>query len=109
ERIIAGDAKKTKKAETAILKLSKGDSRNYLWRELFTWMQSEKGDRSEQLAEMIKLDEMQEQRGALVLRWAKEQYQKEEWEHALQGLNYILALSENNLHVEAGLLALSIK
>lgn len=109
ERIIAGDPKKTKRAETAILKLVKEDAKNYLWRELFTWMQSEKGDRSGQLAEIIKLDELQEQRGALVFRWVREQYQKEELEHALQGLNYILGLNENILQADAGMMALTIK
>ncbi|MNX76528.1 hypothetical protein D3C86_1080390 [compost metagenome] len=70
------------------------ESNNYLWKELYTWLQSSKGDKSEQLKEMIQLDGSQQRQGGLVMNWAKEQYQKEEHELALQGVRYIIQLGK---------------
>lgn len=94
ERIMQGNAKKAKKLEEALLKRLKTEPGNYLWKELYTWLQSWKGDKAEQLKEMIQLDTEQQRQGALVMGWAKEQYQKEEPELALQGLQYIIQLGK---------------
>lgn len=110
ERVIENQPKKMKKAEAAVAKKLKEEPNSYLWKELFTWMQSSKGDKSEQLSEIIKLDEQQNQRGNIVLGWVKEQYQKEEWEAALQGLQYLIKLPvENPIRPNATLLYLDIQ
>lgn len=96
EKVIDNNPKKQKKAETVIARKLKEEPGNYLWRELFTWLQSGKGDKSEQLKDIIKLDEEQGQDGKMVFNWAAEQYQKEEWEHALQGLDYLKTLPVQN-------------
>ncbi|WP_129020715.1 tetratricopeptide repeat protein [Edaphocola flava] len=94
DRIIQGNPKKVKKFETALSKKLNQESNNYLWKELYTWLQSGKGDKSEQLKEMIQLDENQQRQGGLVMNWAKEQYQKEEHELALQGVRYVIQLGK---------------
>ncbi len=110
ERVIENEPKKLKKAEAAVAKKMKDEPNSYLWKELFTWMQSGKGDKSEQLTEIIKLDEQQNQRGNMVFNWVREQYQKEEWEHALQGLNYLTKLpADNPIRPNAFLLYLDIQ
>lgn len=110
ERVIDGQPKKLKKAEQVVSKKMKEDPNAYLWKELFTWMQSGKGERSEQLSAIIKLDEQQNQRGNMVLNWVKEQYQKDEWEHALQGLGHLKELPlENPIRPNATILYLDIQ
>ncbi|RQO32536.1 hypothetical protein DBR32_02750 [Taibaiella sp. KBW10] len=96
ERITNGNPKKIKRAEEALTKKLTKDPNNYLWRELFTWLQSGKGDKAEQLKEIIKLDESQQRMGAVVLNWAIEQYQKESLELALQGVSYVIQLGKTN-------------
>jgi len=96
ESVINNNPKKQKKAENAVSRKLKEEPGNYLWRELFTWLQSGKGDKSEQLKDIIKLDQEQAQDGKMVYNWAVEQYQKEEWEHALQGLDYLKKLPRQN-------------
>ncbi|MBL7707120.1 MAG: tetratricopeptide repeat protein [Taibaiella sp.] len=96
EKVIDNNPKKQKKAETVIARKLKEEPGNYLWKELFTWLQSGKGDKSEQLKDIIKLDIEQGQDGKMVFNWAAEQYQKEEWEHALQGLDYLGTLPVQN-------------
>ena len=93
EKVIDNNPKKQKKAETVIARKLKEEPGNYLWKELFTWLQSGNGDKSEQLKDIIKLDTEQGQDGKMVFNWAAEQYQKDEWEHALQGLDYLGTLS----------------
>lgn len=92
ERITNNNPKKVKKAEAALTKRLASDPGNYLWKELYAWLQSGKGDKSEQLKEMISIDEAQQRMGAIVLTWAIEQYQKDEPELALQGINYVIGL-----------------
>lgn len=94
DRIIQGNPKKAKKLETALLKKLNQEPSNYLWKELYTWLQSGKGDKSEQLKEMIQMDVNQQRQGGLVMNWAKEQYQKDELELALQGVQYIIQLGK---------------
>jgi len=96
EKVIDNNPKKQKKAETVIARKLKEEPGNYLWKELFTWLQSGKGDKSEQLKDIIKMDQEQGQDGKMVFNWAAEQYQKEEWEHALQGLDYLATLPLQN-------------
>lgn len=96
EKVIDNNPKKQKKAETLIARKLKEEPGNYLWKELFTWLQSGNGDKSEQLKDIIKLDTEQGQDGKMVFNWAAEQYQKEEWEHALQGLDYLGTLPVHN-------------
>ncbi len=96
EQVIGNNPKKQKKAEIVIARKMKEEPGNYLWKELFTWLQSGKGDKSEQLKDIIKLDIEQGQQGKMVYNWAAEQYQKEEWEHALQGLDYLGGLPRQN-------------
>lgn len=96
EKVIDNNPKKQKKAEAVIARKLKEEPGNYLWKELFTWLQSGKGDKSEQLKDIIKLDIEQGQDGKMVFNWAAEQYQKDEWEHALQGLDYLGTLPVQN-------------
>ncbi len=96
EKVIDHNPKKQKKAENVIARKMKEEPGNYLWKELFTWLQSGKGDKSEQLKDIIKLDVEQGQDGKMVYNWAAEQYQKGEWEHALQGLDYLGTLPLQN-------------
>ncbi|RYD97339.1 MAG: tetratricopeptide repeat protein [Sphingobacteriales bacterium] len=96
EKVIDNNPKKQKKATTVIARKLKEEPGNYLWRELFTWLQSGKGDKSEQLKDIIRHDTEQGQGGKMVFNWAAEQYQKEEWEHALQALDYLGTLPLQN-------------
>lgn len=96
ERLIDNQPKKMKKAEAAIAQRMKHEPNSYLWRELFTWLQSQKGNKSDQLAAIIKLDEEQQQNGSMVWNWAYEQYQKDEKELSLQAMSYLLKLPQNS-------------
>ncbi|HTO16037.1 MAG TPA: tetratricopeptide repeat protein [Edaphocola sp.] len=110
ELILENQPKRIKVAENVLNKRLKEEPTNYIWKELFTWIQSEKGDLSDQLKEIEKLDHLQNQDGRLVYNLAMQQYQNQEPEHALQALKIVLQKPvDNPIRPNALLLFLQIQ
>ncbi|HRP89185.1 MAG TPA: tetratricopeptide repeat protein [Edaphocola sp.] len=90
ELILDQNAKYLKTAEKVLNKKLKQEPTNYTFRELFTWLQSKNGNKTDQIKEIEKLDEMQNQGGRLLYNLAVEHFQNQETETALQALTLIL-------------------
>ena len=90
ETIIAGDEKKLKKVRNLLAKKMEADPANYAVREMFTWLQSQIGDKNDVLKEVIKMDQLQGKDGVQVMQHVQDLVNREEYESALQALDYIL-------------------